>query len=191
MEKENCPERYHVYCKRKRHAFVLMKGNALVERFTVDETATKSWLAAVLATNDRDDPDADETPDDPPRIDDNWKPRDLDEEDRISRLMQGAFEHGAITGPEGATIKIEFSTDHYDTHYRWLIALAEPLIVASPSKERRHIGNGQARGIDAAVIILTEAADAANTELGLLEAYVNTRRGAVSATPIRHARKNR
>jgi hypothetical protein len=131
--------------------------------FMVNEELAWEWLMRAIVSREMSDVD-DPVATDLPPIGMAWQPRDVGEEDATFLLIRSAQEVGVLTAPAHMEIDFEFIDDGDGGYFRYLLRIDEPacLIVASAAEEMRHVGEPDTAGIDAALTILREAADAGN-----------------------------
>lgn len=131
--------------------------------FVVNEGLAWEWLMRAVVSREMSDVD-DPVATDLPPIGMAWQPRDIGEEDAAFLLIRSAQEVGVLTVPAHMEVDFEFIDDGDGGYFRYLLRIDEParLIVASAAEEMRHLGEPDTAGIDAALSILREAADAGN-----------------------------
>lgn len=146
--------------------------------FILNEEAARDWVTSLIVAYGLADLDisldlsrADPTP----NIGLDWQPREPGQEDAVADLIRRA-EHqpGVLVPAESAEVAIEFVDDGDDWSYHFLLHVRAPVPVTltSTPKEVRWIGDDSTFGVDAAIGILRETAQAANALLEQLNAFV-------------------
>lgn len=112
-------------------------------------------------------------------IADTWDPRTLYDFLEVDGLLAAAGAAGALRLPEGMSLYFDViaSSDGGEVDgYRWLVRVADGLIVAGDYEEMRHIGSPGAMGEAAAHAILEECAQACSSMLAGLAEYAKEAR---------------
>ncbi|WP_413116205.1 hypothetical protein ACK1X7_36845 [Streptomyces sp. CY1] len=109
-----------------------------------------------------------------PRIGIAWRPTDPGEEDGVFLLVRAAQMAHVLTSPDEMILDCEFVDDGDEGLSRWLldIALPAPLKLATPSEALPALGEPDVFGVEAALAILREAAQAASLLLQQLSDYL-------------------
>lgn len=131
--------------------------------FVLNEELAWEWLMRAIVSREMSDV-CDPAATDLPPIGMAWQPGDVGEEDATFLLIRSAQETGVLTTPAHMELDFEFIDDGDGGYFRYLLRIDEPagLIIASAAEEMRHLGAPDTVGIDAALVILQEAADAGN-----------------------------
>jgi hypothetical protein len=141
-------------------------------RFTLEEDAARAWLAAGVAADSMDHMAADNTL---PGIDADWVPL-LDNADEITGLIAGACARGIVSHPPGAGAGLD--GDSGGEGYRWLVCLhhgsEQRLTLAGPFVNQNIVGDPNARGAEAGLVVLREYVDSGNECLEDLAGYIET-----------------
>jgi hypothetical protein len=102
-----------------------------------------------------------------------WNPRAGGEETTVSQLISLAMEQGVIAAPDGMSVSFDYGDNGEATYYRYLIDLTRDLTLATAAVDIQLLGGElSARGINAAVCILNEAAYVATETVSHLDAYI-------------------
>jgi hypothetical protein len=133
------------------------------QRFTLDEDKAREWLQ----------PEGDGGL---PEITEDWEPLSTDNEIDIYNLVHDAGEAGIIGKPDDYDLDFEYVDDGDGGYYQFVIRIGVRLKLTSRSEEMRKLGERDATGTAAALAILREAVETANTELYNLDEYVASRR---------------
>jgi hypothetical protein len=142
--------------------------------FALKEELAWEWIMRAIVSHEMSDI-RDPIARDLPPIGMTWKPRDVGEEDATFLLIRNAQEAGVLTAPAHVELDFEFIDDGDGGYFRYLLHVDEParLIVAAATEEMRHLGDRDAAGIDAALAILREAADAGNLLYEQLSTFIS------------------
>lgn len=135
-------------------------------RFALDETRAAGWLAAYMTDQE---------------IGPEWSPSGDYDGDTIGGMTYEASGQGIITAPDGMTVEYEYTTDGDGGGFRWLLYTGQnyrSLRIASPYQRAWRIGEYDAYGAEAAVLVLANAVEWANNLLDDLAAYVAERAAA-------------
>lgn len=151
----------------------------LAQRFTLDETRAREWLARVVRAceaelhGDREDP---QPSGELPEISADWEPRAYEEESTVYLLVRLAGDAGIITAPDGMELDFRYSDDSDGGHYCFHVGVGPRVELASYIQEMRKLGDHDATGTEAALSILREAVQKANNTLdGLAELIAGLR----------------
>jgi hypothetical protein len=142
-----------------------------VPRFILNEDRARSLLGDPSAAAPRNMTTA---ADSPPRITADYNTCDSTA-GAIRSLILLAHNTGLITGP--GEIGFDYVDDENGTGYSWMVTLGNPtrpLQLISLYTDISHLGSPAARGLDAALAVLAEAATTANDILDTLGLYTAT-----------------
>lgn len=146
--------------------------------FSLNEEAAREWLTELVMAHelaDLDDPHGTQKGGMEPQIHLAWQPRDPGQEDVVSCLIEQAHDQREVLfHPEHAATDIEFIDDGNDWCYRFLLRIDTPVSVtlASPAREVTHLGDDSVYGVEAAIGVLRETEQSANTLFGQLNGFV-------------------
>ena len=153
-------------------------------RINFDESAARAWLAKQHVTDD----DYGVADDRVVEIDDRWSPRydlagdSVSSSDVYDLVYNAGKQPDIYTADDGSDVKPVFFYDHDDDGgaYLWQAGFTTtdglpPLYVGTVYEEYRKLGDPELVGVDAAVVVLQEAVDGANSALIVLEQYLKRR----------------
>ncbi|TDB91169.1 hypothetical protein E1264_02435 [Actinomadura sp. KC216] len=150
----------------------------VMKPFTLNEEAAREWLSELVVAHelaDLDDPGENRGARIGPQVHLAWQPREPGQEDAVSCLIEQAHDQkDVLSNSEHATTAIEFIDDGNDWCYRFLLHVSAPVAVtlAGPAMEVGQLGEDAVCGVDAALGILREAQQSANSLLRQLNAFV-------------------
>ena len=136
----------------------------MTERFTLDEEKAREWIARAIRG---------EVAQDDYEIYEGYCPQEDYESGTATEQLVNAAQPDVITGP--GTVEFDFSASTFgDVGYVWVVRPeGSHLKLASLFAELRHCGDSEAkRGEEAALGVLREAVEAANSILDDLDAYI-------------------
>jgi hypothetical protein len=146
-----------------------------IQHFSLNRDIARDWVEDVIVAHEMSDLCQSGDAVRMLQLDLAWQPRDPGQEDRVSSLISLAHHQpGLFRRPDEAEAVIEFVDDGDDWAYRYLLQITAPtpVILASPTREARCIGDDSVRGIEAAIGILQETAQAADALLRQIGAFV-------------------
>lgn len=146
-------------------------------RFALDQTKAAEFIAQAIARYE----DGAQPDDTLPDIGTSYRPRDYDEHGETFSLVAAARDLGAITGP--GSVDFDFCGGDGDVGYTW-VTWTGSLKLASFYEELSHLGDADAEGAEAAMSVLREAVESANSLLDDLDRYVASLPLAVRAPEV-------
>jgi hypothetical protein len=146
--------------------------------FILNEEAARDWVTSLIMAHELADLDTNvnlPALEPMPQLGLGWQPREPGQEDTVAALIRHAHHQpGVLTRPEQAKVAIEFVDDGDDWCYHFLLDISAPIPVTltSTPKEVRRLGDDFTFAVDAAIGILREATQTADTLLEQLNAFV-------------------
>jgi hypothetical protein len=147
-------------------------------RFHLDDDSARGWVTRAILTHELGDLDNSTALTDLPPISMDWQPGDPGQEQTIIDLLHAAQrENGPLAHPAHGVIELDYADDGDDGCLRLLVRLTEPapLTLAGPAYPIRTLC-AQARGADAALLLLHHTVTEANELLRQFGIHLSSRR---------------